>query len=114
MDKESAERAKRSAMDAKAEMRTLMWEAFPPRMHDNRKSWFTRIGQALAWNPRRVRAIWHGEARVITAEELLTVQRRVAEQRAALRRIGERHDELHALVERATAPLAGDDAPEGR
>lgn len=81
---------KESGMSSRTEAKSLLWELFPPAINDNRKSWFTRLARFLGWNERRVRAIWHEEARIITADEWRTLQ--ALKESAATRR--ERLNEL--------------------
>lgn len=77
-------------METSAEIRTAMWEAFPPRPADNRKSWLASVARSLGWNQRRVKALFYCEARVVTADEWRTINARLD---AAKKRERER-DEL--------------------
>lgn len=86
--------AKGKQMSTQSEARALLWAAVPPEIGDNRKSWLRRASHALGWNPRRVRAIWHCEARVITADEWRTLNQRLDALKAAERRHQEQTDEL--------------------
>ena len=96
-------------MSSQAEARELLWAAVPQEIGDNRKSWLLRAAHALGWNPRRVRAIWHGEARVITADEWRTLQSRLDALKAAEQRHQEHVHELHQVYRAAGTdrPVAG-------
>jgi hypothetical protein len=88
------------SLSVQAEAKHLMWAAFPPRIEDNRKSYFHRVARELNWKVRRVRAFFHCEARV-TVEELRQLEARyeIQQQRAEQRR--KDHDELKTLLHRA-------------
>jgi hypothetical protein len=92
-------------VSVQAEARQLLWAAVPPRLEDNKKSWFVRAARALDWTPRRVRAVWHLEARVITAEEMRALQARyhALETRRAERK--KERDELRTLSQVGRGPL---------
>lgn len=106
---------KESAVSVQAEAKELMWAAFPPRIEDNRKSYFHRVARELNWKVRRVRAFFHCEAKV-TVEELRQLEARYErQQQRAEQREKDRH-ELKALLqarqpvrvaERASAGAAG-------
>lgn len=96
MSKRLGKLPKNLKMPITVEARELLWAAVPPAAHDNRKSWFTRAARALGWRERRVRAIFHCEARVITAEEWRTLNQRLDALKAAERR---HEDEVHELRE---------------
>jgi len=54
-----------------------------------------RLARHLGWNERRVRAIWHGEARIITADEWRQLQEEIATLNKSAQR---RQDVLHELT----------------
>lgn len=91
-------------MSSRTDAKRLLWELLPPEMHDTRGSWFIRLARHLGWNERRVRAIWHGEARIITADEW----RQLNEELAALSRSAQRRqetlDELTLLARSVVSP----------
>ncbi len=91
-------------MSTQSEARVLLWQAVPQQIGDNRKSWLTRAARLLEWKPRRVRAIWHGEARVITADEWRTLNQRLDALKAAERR---HQDEAHDLHQTYRAARQG-------
>lgn len=109
MSKRLGDSPKRQAMSITVEARDLLWAAVPPGIHDNRKSWLARAARLLGWSPRRVRAIWHCEARVITADEWRTLNQRLDALKAAERRHGEQTHELREAyrMAREDLPLAG-------
>lgn len=89
----SSQRSKGAEMSSSSEVPNLMWAAFPPDRHDNRKSWLASVARALNWNQRRVKALFYCEARVVTADEWRTLNDRLdaAKKREKL------NDELRAL-----------------
>ena len=56
--------------------RAMMWAAVPRRIEDNRKSWLARVARDFGWEPRRARALFYMEARIVTADEWRTLQAR--------------------------------------
>jgi hypothetical protein len=85
-------------VSVQAEAKELMWAAFPPRIEDNRKSYFHRVARELNWKVRRVRAFFHCEAKV-SVEELRQLQARCEhQQQRAAQREKDRH-ELKALLQ---------------
>lgn len=76
MTKKLAGSPKESGVSVQSEARELLWGAVPPRLGDNRKSWIAYAAHVLGWRPRRVRAIWNCEARVIRVEEMRALQER--------------------------------------
>ncbi|TBR28683.1 MAG: hypothetical protein EPO10_11780 [Reyranella sp.] len=82
------------AVESNAQIPDLMWRACPPQRHDNRKSWLVRVARALDWKPRRVKALFYCEARVVTADEWRTLNQRLDALKAAERRHQEQTDEL--------------------
>jgi len=103
---------KESAVSVQVEAKDLMWAAFPPRIEDNRKSYFHRVARELNWKVRRVRAFFHCEARV-SVEELRQLQARyeIQQQRAAQRE-KDRH-ELRALLQTPRGSLSVADRAAG-
>ena len=69
MSEKSSQRSKVLEMSAGSEVPQMLWQAFPPDRHDNRKSWLAGVARALGWNQRRVKALFYCEARVVTADE---------------------------------------------
>lgn len=84
-------------MSSSTEIPDLMWQAFPPNRHGNRKSWLTGVARALGWNQRRVKALFYCEARVVIADEWRTLNQRLDALKAAERRHGELIDELRTV-----------------
>jgi homogentisate 1,2-dioxygenase len=103
LPKDSDNSPKERVVTVQAEARQLLFAAFPPRIEDNRKSWFHRVARDLRWTPRRVRALFHCEARVIRVEEMRALQERYD---ALERREAERKaiDELRAANRVAWGP----------
>jgi len=91
-------------LSTQVEAKAMLWAAIPPQATDNRKSWLSRVARALGWKPRRVRAIWNCEARVITADEWRTLNQRLDALKAAERRLEE---ETHELREAYRAAREG-------
>jgi hypothetical protein len=79
-------------MESSAQVPDLMWRAFPPDRFANRKSWLATVARSLGWKQRRVKALFYGEARVVTADEWRTLSE--LQERAQSRR--ELHDDLAA------------------
>ena len=104
MNEKSDQSSKGLEMSASAEVPDLLWRAFPPGLHDNRKSWLCSVARALGWNQRRVRALFYLEARVVTADEWRTLNERLD----AAKNREKRADELRALHRDlgAAVPLA--------
>lgn len=103
MTKRLGDSPKEARVSVQAETKALLWAAVPRRMGDNVKSWTLFAARQLGWNPRRVRAIWNEEARVISAEEWITLNKKLADlTSAATARQGE-IDALQALSRTADA-----------
>lgn len=83
-------------VESSAQIPKLLWQAFPPDQHDNRKSWIARVARALSWKHRRVKALFYCEARVVTADEWRTLNQRLDALKAAERRL---EDQTHELRE---------------
>lgn len=94
MSKRSSQRSKGLEMSSSAQVPDLMWQAFPPARHSNRKSWLTGVARALGWNQRRVKALFYCEARVVTADEWRTLNERLD----AAKKRERQADELRALT----------------
>lgn len=92
------------ATKVRSEIPALLFAAFPPMLHDNRKSWLARAARSLGWGQRRTRALFYCEARVVTAEEWRTLNERLD---AAKLRERER-DELRAIARGMGKPLSLD------
>lgn len=92
MSKRSSQESK--AVESNAQIPDLMWRACPPQRHDNRKSWLSRVARALDWKPRRVKALFYCEARVVTADEWRTLNQRLDALKAAEQRHQEQSHEL--------------------
>lgn len=75
MVKKSSQESKR--MSSSAEIPDLMWRAFPPDRHSNRKSWIATVARALGWKHRRTKALFYCEARIVTADEWRTLNERL-------------------------------------
>lgn len=105
MAKRLAGSPKEKAVSVLAEARELLWGAVPQRLGDNRKSWFLHAAHVLGWKPRRVRAVWNGEARTISAQEMRQLEERfAAQQQRAAQRQKDRH-ELRALLQTPREPV---------
>jgi len=92
-----------ACVSVQAETKALLWAAVPRRMGDNVKSWTLYAAHQLGWNPRRVRAIWNEEARVIRAEEWTALNEKLADLTSAAERRGEAINELQTMARAATA-----------
>lgn len=77
-----------------AEVQDKLWEAVPPRRRDNRKSYFAFVAEELGWNPRRVRAYFHGEVRRIDPVEIEALNQRIERAKAEEKRHGEESYEI--------------------
>ena len=97
MSEKSSQESKR--VETSAEIRHALWEAFPPRLTDNRKSWLAGVARSLGWNQRRVKALFYCEARVVTADEWRTLNARLD---AAKKR--EKHADELRLAYRGLGP----------
>jgi hypothetical protein len=109
MAKRLARSAKEKPVSVRTEARQLLWGAVPQRFGDNRKSWFEHAARVLGWKPRRVRAVWNSEARIISAAEMRQLEERYeAQQQRATRRQKDRDDIRRALLSTPSdrAPLA--------
>lgn len=95
-------------VESSAQIPKLMWQAFPPDQHDNRKSWIARVARALSWKNRRVKALFYCEARVVTADEWRTLNQRLDALKAAERRHQEQSDELREAYRAAREDRAVD------
>jgi len=123
MAKGSGKLPKGKIMSSRTDAKRLLWELLPPEMHDTRGSWFIRLARHLGWNERRVRAIWHGEARIITADEWRQLQDEIATLNKSAQRRQETLDELTLLARSVVSPsgeaarplgVAGDRAGQAR
>lgn len=94
--KNSGKSPKERNVSTLAEVQDKIWEAVPPRRHDNRKSYFLFVAEQLGWTPRRVRAYFHDEVRRIDLDEIKTLNRRIADLKAAENR---HEEETHAIRE---------------
>lgn len=93
-----------SKVSASQQIPALLFAAIPPLLHDNRKSWLARVARTLSWGPRRTRALFYLEARIVTADEWRTINERLD---AAKQR--ERAHNEHRLFARGVgAPLPVD------
>lgn len=101
MSKRLGKLPKDPKMSVTAEARELLWQAVPPRSHDTKRSWFAQAARLLGWRERRVRAIFHCEARVITADEWRTLNQRIDALKAAERRHEREADELRETLRMA-------------
>ncbi len=106
MTKKSAQHSKGVEVQIERQMREMLWEAFPPQVHDNRKSWLARAARSLGWGQRRTKALFYCEARVVTAAEWKTLNERL---NAAKKR--EREHEERAYELRLVAGGMGEDVP---
>jgi hypothetical protein len=77
MAKKSERVSKGAEMQVEQQMRAMLWEAVPPSITDNRKSWLSRAARTLGWGQRRTKALFYCEARVVTAEEWKTLNERL-------------------------------------
>jgi len=104
MTKRLGRSPKEARVTVQAETKALLWAAVPRRMGDNVKSWTLFAARQLGWNPRRVRAIWNEEARVISAEEWIALNKRLADLTSSA---AARHGELNDLQALSRAADAG-------
>ncbi len=95
MSKRSVQESKR--VETSAQVPEMMWRAYPPAVHDNRKSWLARCARAMGWSPRRTKALFYCEARIVTADEWRTLNQRLDALKAAERRHEEESYELRAF-----------------
>jgi hypothetical protein len=99
----SAKRKVRGAvMSIQQQVRTMLWEAFPFRETDTKESWFHWIassseGRSVGWKPRRVRALFRCEARVVTAAEWKTLNERLNAAKAKERHLAEKAHVEHRI-----------------
>ncbi|MFP5204069.1 MAG: hypothetical protein ACLGSH_01795 [Acidobacteriota bacterium] len=93
MTKRSDKASKDVDMQIEQQMRTMLWEAFPPKPHHNRKGWFAHVARALGWGERRTKALFYCEARVVTAEEWKTLNERLNAAKKREREHAERSNE---------------------
>jgi len=87
-----------TVMSIQQQVRSMLWEAFPFREHDTKESWFNWIstsseGRSVGWKPRRVRALFRCEARVVTAEEWKILNERLNAAKQRERHMAERAHE---------------------
>lgn len=101
MPKRSDNPSKDVEMNTHAEVRSLLWEAVPPRMEDNRKSWLSRAARTMGWGERRTRALFYCEARCVTADEWRQLNQRLDALKAAEKRHQEHTHELRTLLRTA-------------
>jgi len=93
MAKKSYQRSKGAEMQIEQQMRSMLWEAVPPQLHDNRKSWLARAARTLGWGERRTKALFYCEARIVTAEEWKTLNERLNAAKKRERERAERDNE---------------------
>ncbi len=98
MTKRLDKRSKGVEVQIEQQMRDMLWEAFPPQVHDNRKSWLARAARSLGWGQRRTKALFYCEARVVTAAEWKTLNERLNAAKVREREQDERAYELRAVV----------------
>lgn len=96
--------SKDAEMSAEQQIPGLMFAAFPPLIHENRKAWLGRVARALNWKPRRARGLFYHEARIATADEWRTLNERLD---AAKKRERERN-ELRTTHRSVGTPLSVD------
>lgn len=92
MAKRSDGRSKGVEMQIEQQMRTMLWEFYPPKPHHNRKGWLADLARTLGWGHRRTKALFYCEARVVTAEEWKTLNERL---NAAKQRERQREERTH-------------------
>lgn len=109
MSKKLDQSSKDLEMSVEQQVPTMMFAAVPPTPFDNRKSWLARAARAMGWSPRRTKALFYREARVITADEWKTLNQRLDALKNAERRHGEETNELRTAYRMAGQgmPLAG-------
>lgn len=93
MTKKASQRSKGVEMQIEQQMRAMLWEAVPPSITDNRKSWLARAARSLGWGQRRTKALFYCEARVVTAEEWKTLNERLNAAKARERQMAESNNE---------------------
>jgi len=87
-------------MTARAEARTLVETiAGPLRLGENVKAALSRVARTTGLNDRRVRGIWHNEARSIRAEEMDRLRQAARDARAT----EQARDEFRAVISQLTA-----------
>ena len=87
-------------MTARAEARTLVEAiAGPLRLGENVKGALSRVARATGLNDRRVRGIWHNEARSIRAEEMDRLRQAARDARAT----EQARDEYRAVISKLAA-----------
>ncbi|NEU13566.1 hypothetical protein G3T14_15710 [Methylobacterium sp. BTF04] len=87
-------------MTARAEARTLVETiAGPLRLGENVKGALSRVARATGLNDRRVRGIWHSEARSIRSDEMDRLRRAARDARAT----EQARDEFRAVISQLTA-----------
>lgn len=121
--KGSDQSSERTAMPAEQQIPGMMFAAFPPQLHENRKSWLARVSIALRWKHRRTRGLFYCEARIATADEWRTLNQRLDALKNAERRHGDETNELRKtyrvagegvpVARRADVGLGDEDAPAG-
>ncbi|SFH04699.1 hypothetical protein SAMN05192565_12728 [Methylobacterium gossipiicola] len=87
-------------MSARAEARTLVEAiAGPLRLGENVKAALSRVARATGLNDRRVRGIWHNEARSIRSDEMDRLRKAAREARAT----EQARDEYRAVLTKLAA-----------
>ena len=90
--------------DITADMRRYVIAAAGQRgWHDNIKSLLHRASVRLGISPRRAKAFYYGEARIISAQEYIAVSERVA----VLERLAKENEKQNALLRQGGASILG-------
>jgi hypothetical protein len=104
MAKVSGDLPKEKRMSEVAEMRQMIWDLFPPRIHDTKRSYFEYAARKLNWKARRVRAYFHDEVRSPTAHEWRElVETKILLQRSAQERRERLNDLAITIAQRDSA-----------
>jgi len=98
-----------SIVSVQADAKLKLWDAVPMEAGENLKAWFLRAARSLGWTPRRVRALWNGEARRIDYLEIETLNQRIERAKAAERRHQEHANAIRESMEMGSTrrPLDG-------
>lgn len=98
MSKRPFQHSKDTEMQIEQQMRAMLWEAVPPRIEDNRKSWLSRAARTLGWGERRTKALFYCEARVVTADEWRVLNERLNAAKRREREQAERGNERSSFI----------------
>ena len=77
--------------------------AGPLRLGENVKAALARVARATGLPPRRVRGLWHGEAKLVSAEEMDRLRIAAARAKADATLRNAAHGDLEELLRRISA-----------